>query len=477
MVISCIIVTKDRPIDSQRCLTSLRTQTRKPDQIIVVEGGETRLSDVEGIDYVVSAPGITKQRNVARSRVRKDCDVVVYLDDDTVLTSDIVFKVERAFSERSELVGLTGSIVGEAPHSQFKQWLGRLTGLYTSQPYGISWGLFNIINQPQYPQAVQWLPGAFMCYRWSKVKELAFDEWFNEYGLAEDLDFSLRAAYLGTLWVDPSIIVEHHHSRVGRNWYKFGTMRIANRRYIYDKHFQRRYGLWLGMWWANIWLLLINAVRGLGSDRYCAEWRGEVRALLPHHKELTQTSFQRVMRGLTWGVALATFLFGLYFLLVVDNTFIFGSSILYIIILVGVRLFLRDERLVALYRLMIIVNLVFNGWGAFGWYRTLYFYDDFVHFSTPFIGVWIIFVWYAHTYKTAKLPWYLIVGAIILGFVWELTEYYGDQIFNTETFGQADQPLDTVYDIIMDICGIMAGMGLYLLTRNRLLRWLSRPQE
>lgn len=458
----------------QTCLASLRQQTRLPDQIIVVEGGAVRLPDVTGIDYFVSAPGITKQRNVARSHVRTDSNIVIYLDDDVVLSAQTLQQVERQFAARPDMVGLTGQIKGEQPHSWLKRWLGRFTGLYTTRPYGIAWGLFNIINQPTRAQAIAWLPGAFMCYRWSRVQTLAFDEWFSDYGLAEDFEFSLRAAHHGQLWVDPMIQVEHHHSAVGRNWYKFGLMRIANRQYVYDKHFRGQYWLWCGLWWANLWLLIINAVRGLASRRYADEWRGEVRALLPSRKTLANTSFQRIMLGVAWGVAAFTLAFGLYFLFVIENKFIFGVAILEVIVLSAGRLFIRDERVLSLYRLMIVVNLVINGWGAFGWYRTLYFYDDFVHFSTPFIGVWIIFVWYAHTYKTTKLPWHLLATAIILGFVWELTEYYGDMIFNTETFGQANQPLDTAYDIMMDNLGILAGIGLYLLTRNSLGRWLSR---
>lgn len=474
MIISCIVVTKDRPKDLQACLASVRLQHRLSDQIIVVEGGAARLDDVAGIDYFVSAPGITKQRNVARAQVRSDCDIIIYLDDDVVLPANALQLVEQQFMARPDIVGLTGQIKGEQPQSWLKRWLGCLTGLYTARPYGIAWGLFNIINQPTRAQAIAWLPGAFMCYRWAAVKDLTFDEWFSEYGLAEDLDFSLRAAQFGQLWVEPGIVIEHHHSALGRNWYKFGQMRIANRRYVYDKHFRGKYWLWLGMWWANAWLIVINAVRGLVSSRYSDERRGEIRALTPSRKTLTQTSFQRIMLGLTWGVAVCTFGFGLYFLFEVDNAFIFGSALLYIIVLGGVRLFVHNERILALYRLMIVVNLVINGWGAFGWYRTLYYYDDFVHFSTPFIAVWIVFVWYAYTYRTTKLPWLLLATSVILGFVWELTEYYGDMVFNTETFGQADQPFDTMYDIIMDNFGILAGISLYLLTRKRLVRWLDR---
>lgn len=279
MKVSCVIVTKDRPTELTHCLESLRRQTRLADQIIVIEGGTSRLASTDDIDYRVCEPGITRQRNVARTLVRPDADIVIYLDDDTVAEPTMIEKVVRVFSTRPDVVGLTGTMNGEERAGILKRFFGCLTLLYSGQPYGITAGIFNTISPAAHAQAVAWLPGAFMCYRWPQVRDVAFDEQFSGYGLGEDLDFSLQVKPRGLLWVDPTIQVQHNHAIHDRDWKVFGYMRIVNRAYVRRKHFQKQWRYWLGMWWANGWLLLINAVRAHGSRRYRAEWLGEWRGV------------------------------------------------------------------------------------------------------------------------------------------------------------------------------------------------------
>ncbi len=289
MTLSCIIVTKDRPDDLQRCLQSLQLQSHPAEQVIVVDGGQSVGTLVQSFGYqYVSAPaGITRQRNVGRSLVLPGTDCVVYCDDDTELPPDAFQKVRANFLAHPNIVGLTGSVDQQMHYSILKKVFGWLTLTYTAQPFGITAGIFNIINPMAHAGAVAWLPGAFMAYRWSAVQTLEFDEWFAEYGLGEDLDFSYRAATHGALWVDPAIVIQHHHSNVNRNWRRFGSMRIVNRAYLRKKFWPKSFSKWLGMWWANLWLWLGNGLRGLISKRYAQEWIGESQGILRAiaHKE------------------------------------------------------------------------------------------------------------------------------------------------------------------------------------------------
>lgn len=286
MITSCIIVTKDRPAELKRCLQSLQQQTRLPDQTIVVEGGAVPAPQQHGIDYSRSQAGITHQRNVARAMVRNDVDIVIFLDDDTIIPRETIERITQIFTAKPDIVGLTSRMMGEPEPSHLKQLLAPLTLLYTRRPFGITHGLFNSINTPKRPQAVEWLPGAFMCYRWSHVKTLQFDEHFSGYGLAEDLDYSIQARTFGHLWVDPTITITHNRSPLGRDWQQFGYMRIVNRNYIRRKHFQGKFLFWFGMWWANSWLLIINGLRSFLSSRYQAEFTGECKGVLDILKKL-----------------------------------------------------------------------------------------------------------------------------------------------------------------------------------------------
>lgn len=265
-MITVIVVTKNRPVELARCLNSIQQQV-EPHHCIVVDGS------------TMARAGITIQRNMGRAQVLDDTDIVVYCDDDTVLPPDTFSTVAQIFTDTT-IVGLTGNMVGEPEFGIFKKLFGTVTGTYTTRPYGVSFGLFNCINPVTQPTVVTWLPGAFMCYRWSVVRDIAFDEWFTAYGLAEDFDFSYRVGKLGKLVADPRLQVEHRHSALNRDWVKFGLMRIKNRAYLRRKYWPKRLDVWLGMWWANLWLLVMNAVRGLFSRRYFDEFKGQLRAVL-----------------------------------------------------------------------------------------------------------------------------------------------------------------------------------------------------
>lgn len=287
MKVSIVIVTKDRPSDLAQCLNSIAMQSHNSHQVIIVDSSADnqsrtvaqRYSKRLPILYTHSAPGITKQRNIARVLIATDTDVVLYIDDDVILEADNILQLQDFFSQYPDAVGVTGNIIGEETHSLFKRFFGSLSLLYTPEIFGITAGLFNIINTPIKQQSVRWLPGAFMAYRWTSVVDIAFDEWFTTYGLAEDLDFSLQAGARGDLYVNPDIQVTHTHSNLGRNWHRFGVMRIRNRNYIRKKHFS---GLkyWLGFWWANLWLCTFNGVRAIISQRYRDEFKGNIRGIL-----------------------------------------------------------------------------------------------------------------------------------------------------------------------------------------------------
>ncbi|MDP3970225.1 MAG: glycosyltransferase [bacterium] len=287
MNISLIIVTKDRPKDIIQCLNSAQIQQKKWHQVIIVDasGNSETQRNVEHfkqtmpIIYTNSDPGITKQRNIGRLLLADDTDVVLFIDDDVELSERTTQQLENFFIAHKEAVGVTGYIAGEEPHSTFKRIIGKISLMYTSKIFGITCGLFNIINSPTELQKVAWLPGAFMAYRWQSVKDINFDEWFTTYGLAEDLDFSLQVKEVGDLYVDPSIKIVHNHSNVDRNWRRFGKMRVINRRYIRKKHYQGKMCYWYGYWHATKAMIFINGIRGIYSKRYRDEFFGNVQGI------------------------------------------------------------------------------------------------------------------------------------------------------------------------------------------------------
>ncbi|HBY73524.1 MAG TPA: hypothetical protein DEG44_02405 [Candidatus Kerfeldbacteria bacterium] len=152
-----------------------------------------------------------------------------------------------------------------------------------------------------------------------------------------------------------------------------------------------------------------------------------------------------------------------------QNSFIFGSSIVYMVALLIVPwLIIRhNPRLSSVVQALLIATMVLNGFGAYGWYSSTLHYDDFVHFLSPALLTWGVCMWF----KPHQL-WYAAIFSIMTGLIWEPMEYFGDQIFSTRTYGQPGQPLDTAYDIVMDTLGVVFGLLVFRLTRRPVLAWI-----
>src|SRR5688572_20033463 len=86
--LAIVVPTKDRPVELRRMLESVAAQTRRPEQVIVVDGSAPDIrAVVDGfpelaIDYVrVYPPSLSRQRNAGMRVVRGDITLAGYLDD------------------------------------------------------------------------------------------------------------------------------------------------------------------------------------------------------------------------------------------------------------------------------------------------------------------------------------------------------------------------------------------------------------
>ena len=112
--ISLVICTRDRPQDLDRCLASLPSQDRRPDQVVVVDNAsrtdETRqVSEYHGVVYVrEDRPGLDIARN--RGAAVSRGDIIAYTDDDTVLHPSWLRQIEDAFDAK-EIWAVTGLVL------------------------------------------------------------------------------------------------------------------------------------------------------------------------------------------------------------------------------------------------------------------------------------------------------------------------------------------------------------------------------
>ncbi|HEV2414231.1 MAG TPA: glycosyltransferase [Candidatus Dormibacteraeota bacterium] len=119
MLISVVVPTRNRPADVARLLPTIGAQTRLPDQLVVVDQGaddstESASRAVMGTQlderctYIRDSGirGASAARNVGISHATGD--VVVFLDDDVLLSPDCLAELERAFLVNPDYAGIGG---------------------------------------------------------------------------------------------------------------------------------------------------------------------------------------------------------------------------------------------------------------------------------------------------------------------------------------------------------------------------------
>ena len=111
--ITAVIPTRNRPDDLAKAVTSILTQTRPPDELIIVDqspGNESRIrveslmSGSKRIQLVyIHDPrisGLVEAKSVAAKRAGGD--IVCFLEDDVVLEPDYIEQIEQGFVNRPE---------------------------------------------------------------------------------------------------------------------------------------------------------------------------------------------------------------------------------------------------------------------------------------------------------------------------------------------------------------------------------------
>lgn len=243
---SVIIPTLGRPEVLRATLDSVAACDPPPDELIVVDGDETRSAEAatlsfegRGFDvrYVASERGLTRQRNRAMGHATGD--VIVFFDDDVTVTPEIFSILRREYSDPS-VVGVTGRIIepkqkrAVKKHSPIRRLIpgGGEEGRFTR--YGFPRRLIDLDTA----RDIGFMHGSFMSVRTTVGREVRFDENLPGYGLAEDEDFSYRVARVGRVRYAPDAVV--HHLKTGhgtRDARAFGKQLVGNRVYLFRKNF------------------------------------------------------------------------------------------------------------------------------------------------------------------------------------------------------------------------------------------------
>lgn len=268
-----IVPTKDRREDLERLLNSFHEQTGKPDQVVVVDGGDDTVEDLVAsypdlpLDYVrVYPPGFTKQKNAGASAIAEGITLVGYLDDDIVLEPDAIEAMMRFWESAAEDTGGAGfhiTNMSPKPSTTFT----RVFGTHDGRGGAILPSGFNVILWPVARDTeVSWLCGGATVWRREIVEGVEHDEWFAGYGHMDDVDYSCMVNGRWRLWVVADARLAHNERPVPpAKEYAFGVYDTVNRYYLVRKY-PSRFSM-PRFYWATLGKLSGRLLAGLLGDR------------------------------------------------------------------------------------------------------------------------------------------------------------------------------------------------------------------
>lgn len=276
MKISVIICTRNRFDDFTKTMLSIASQSRLPDELVVVDSSdeeklEIYLSSINPpfpVRYFHTLPGLTRQRNHG---IRQSSgDLLFFFDDDVDLDANYLVEVENVFTmdAKQEIGAVGGRIIGNEPLT-FRLKFERVVFDLIRSVFGVVGtgnGKFYLSGMPSHPHAnrssgfIECLSGCCMAFRRKVFEKVAFDEALVHYGLMEDVDISKQMLDAGyKIYYQTSATLIHNESPMNRlKVQQWAEMSIVNYDYLFCKSWARDKWRWLFYYWTLIGLFVIN---------------------------------------------------------------------------------------------------------------------------------------------------------------------------------------------------------------------------
>jgi glycosyltransferase involved in cell wall biosynthesis len=284
---SLIICTRNRCFDLFRCLVSISSLAKKPDEITIVDSSEQSIFEespiqtllqtssfaVIPLNLIRSKPGLTLQRNIG---VQKSTgDIVHFIDDDTVLDEFYLASMADIFEKYPDFGGGMGTVTN-IPVYKFS--LNRLFRIIFLLPRDYASGKTTISGLPTFRygleefNTIESTGGCCMSFQRDILLKYPFEEKFPRYGALEDVELSYRISRKYKLFYNPQAKLEHFQSPTARH-----TLKDHTKMYVihYSHHFFKnvypysRYKIFFYGWSmigillnCIIWERSVNSLRG-----------------------------------------------------------------------------------------------------------------------------------------------------------------------------------------------------------------------
>ena len=228
MLITAVIPTKNRPDDLERAVASVCAQSRRPDELLVIDQSADEISRERAVRAVAAnggamelayvcdpgIPGLVAAKKAAVARARGD--IICFLEDDIVLEPDYLSSIERGFIRDPQMMGCCGVVTNLPPLPPFYVRLFHFfhRGIFRDPRVGV-YGAAKSAGLPLIKS--DYLSGGLSAYRRQVFDAIAFDV-HNDLFMLEDIDFSTRAAlrFGERFYINPDARLQHRMSPVNR---------------------------------------------------------------------------------------------------------------------------------------------------------------------------------------------------------------------------------------------------------------------
>lgn len=302
-LITVIVPTYRRPVDLERCLKSIKLQSRPVDELLLV----ARDSDNETWDFlatvptdylpiqtiVVSIQGVVAAMNAGLDAARGD--IVAFTDDDAAPHTDWLERIDKWFQSDIDLGGIGGRdwqyLNGKIKEPGEKALVGKL------QWFGRVIGDHHLAVGP--PREVDVLKGVNMAFRKVAINGMRFDERFLGAGAQAHFELAFTLALKRRGWkliFDPLVAVDHYPAQRFDEDQRGEFNRAAYVNLVHNEtvalldHLSKLRKIIFVIWFIFIgtrisrgivqWIRFLPKERGLSNQILLASYRGRWRGLL-----------------------------------------------------------------------------------------------------------------------------------------------------------------------------------------------------
>ncbi|HML02147.1 MAG TPA: glycosyltransferase [Candidatus Bathyarchaeia archaeon] len=276
--VSAVICTKDRVREPIECIKSIIGQSVSVTEIIVVDASNSdrlysRLKkEFPRITYIRSArSNLSKDRNKAISR--SSGDIILFLDDDTVLDKDYAKRIIEVFEtdRESRIGGVTGKIVNIEKPTTIPQKIRAnlyqaVRRIFLLQSLGNGRfkpsGFQTFIDDAHEVRPVESLSGCNMAFRKEVLIQFTFDEADYMGGWMDDVDIAYRVSRKYQNIYTPYAKIIHNLATTGSASsrltpaYRRAKKTMVSRYYLFKKNFPQTTKNILAFWWSVVGTLL-----------------------------------------------------------------------------------------------------------------------------------------------------------------------------------------------------------------------------